>query len=263
MAQQNGTRRRIWSLLMVMVVTIGVGMGLGMPRQAAAGGLATVEVVINSVHQLDDIDTAGAADFYAKVRIGDFPQERTGTYEDAMNITPNWTFRRQVARGTGLPVMIEIWDEDGGFNGGDDHVDINPNPGRSLRLWVNTTSEGIKHQDLVVIEGVAQSGGVVMGIAAGDEDDRARMSFTVRVYFDPSLTVYNESGSEVCYLYISPANDTTWGSDWLGTYTLPDGYHVTYTPTAGYYDLRAKFCSGGVYEEYDVPIFADRDWYIW
>ena len=58
------------------------------------------------------------------------------------------------------------------------------------------------------------------------------------------LTLVNNSGLAVCYVYISPTTDSTWGADWLGsTETISNGASRAFDVAAGTYDLRADDCS--------------------
>ncbi|MBN1953568.1 MAG: hypothetical protein JW900_00840 [Anaerolineae bacterium] len=78
------------------------------------------------------------------------------------------------------------------------------------------------------------------------------------------LVMINNSGSTVCYVYISPTTDTTWGDDWLGmTETVSNGSRRTFDVDPGSYDLRAEDCSDNVLaEEYGVDISGTVEWTI-
>lgn len=60
-----------------------------------------------------------------------------------------------------------------------------------------------------------------------------------------SLLVINNSGLEVCYLYVSPQSSDSWGDDQLGADTIANGtsYEIFDVPP-GIYDLRAEACDG-------------------
>lgn len=61
-----------------------------------------------------------------------------------------------------------------------------------------------------------------------------------------SLTVINSTSSTtICYVYISPTTESTWGDDWLGaTEVISPGDRRTFDGiTPGDYDLRADDCS--------------------
>jgi hypothetical protein len=81
---------------------------------------------------------------------------------------------------------------------------------------------------------------------------------------DVELTMINNSGDTVCYVYISPTTDDTWGDDWLGsTETISNGSRRTFYVSPGNYDLRADDCSGNaMVEEYGVNLNSDTDWTI-
>jgi hypothetical protein len=98
----------------------------------------------------------------------------TDTVDDQNDITPNWQFSERVDLAVGsIPVEIKIWDEDGGTRGDDDHVDINPNPGRNLNLTVNLNPCSISGD-------VNGSCGARL-ISSGTEDDKAEIWFRIEV----------------------------------------------------------------------------------
>lgn len=65
-----------------------------------------------------------------------------------------------------------------------------------------------------------------------------------------NLTLVNNSGTTVCYVYISPVTDTTWGDDWLGSSeTISNGSSRGFTVAPGDYDLRADDCNHNVLDD--------------
>lgn len=79
-----------------------------------------------------------------------------------------------------------------------------------------------------------------------------------------SLTVVNDSSTDLCYLYISPSTSDTWGADWLGSSTIPAGGQQTFTLEAGTWDLLARDCSGGTLDEqYGIELSGDMTWTIY
>lgn len=57
------------------------------------------------------------------------------------------------------------------------------------------------------------------------------------------LTVINDLDVDVCYIFISPTTEDTWGEDWLGSSELlTSGYERTFTMAAGMWDLLATDC---------------------
>lgn len=80
-----------------------------------------------------------------------------------------------------------------------------------------------------------------------------------------TITLVNNSGSTVCYVFISPNTETTWGEDWLGaTEVISNGDSRVFTGiTPGVYDLRADDCSNNaLYEEYGINISGSYTWNI-
>ena len=65
-----------------------------------------------------------------------------------------------------------------------------------------------------------------------------------------SLTLVNNSGRNVCYVFISPTTSDSWGDDWLGAeeFIRPGGSRTFYLE-ASFYDLRADDCSGDTIAE--------------
>jgi hypothetical protein len=56
------------------------------------------------------------------------------------------------------------------------------------------------------------------------------------------LTVQNNLGGSVCYLYLSPTESTTWGDDVLGVNTLMPGESDQYAIMIGNWDMKAEDC---------------------
>lgn len=78
-----------------------------------------------------------------------------------------------------------------------------------------------------------------------------------------TLTVQNQSSEDICFLYVSPTSDDTWGDDRLGSEILNAGDSFDVSIPKGDYDLRAEFCgSTDPVEEYGVSINADKNWTI-
>lgn len=72
-----------------------------------------------------------------------------------------------------------------------------------------------------------------------------------------TVSVVNNSSTEICYLYISPAGADTQSEDKLGAEeTIPTGSTRDFTEIpAGSYDLRAEDCSGNlITENNDVTV---------
>ena len=80
-----------------------------------------------------------------------------------------------------------------------------------------------------------------------------------------SIAVANQSGVTVCYIYISPNDETTWGSDWLDPdETLESGFFIRWDGLAtGIYDVRVQDCQGGYLESYYVEFDSDTTIYVY
>jgi hypothetical protein len=58
-----------------------------------------------------------------------------------------------------------------------------------------------------------------------------------------AVNVVNESGTTICYLYISPTSSDEWGEDWLGSAgTISSGDSQSFEVAPGDYDLRVEDC---------------------
>lgn len=71
-----------------------------------------------------------------------------------------------------------------------------------------------------------------------------------------TLIVQNNSSTSVWYLYVSPTEDSSWGSDVLGSSTIPSGSSYTHTVSNcdRSYDLRAEDSGSGYWESWDVSM---------
>lgn len=77
-----------------------------------------------------------------------------------------------------------------------------------------------------------------------------------------TLIVVNNSIKDVCYVFVSPTDSTSWGNDWLGDSTiLESGETDNITVGAGIYDLQAADCDGNaIAEQYDVDLNTGQTW---
>lgn len=78
------------------------------------------------------------------------------------------------------------------------------------------------------------------------------------------LTLYNDADIKVCYVYISPTTEDTWGDDWLGAEeTIAPGGSREFEVPAGTYDLRADDCDHNILDEqYGVSIAGTLGWTV-
>jgi len=123
------------------------------------------------------IDPGGQADFYAKITVAG------QTFIEAMqldraSLTPSWTTLKFVHR-FGLPLKIryELWDEDGGLGGDDDHCDINPKENaRDLNFSYVLGSHACSGD----VKGVHDSAGnAYVSAGAKPDSDRAEIKFFI------------------------------------------------------------------------------------
>lgn len=80
-----------------------------------------------------------------------------------------------------------------------------------------------------------------------------------------SLTVTNNSGLEICRVFVSAADASGWGDDQLGGDTIPNGVAYTLTDiSTGVYDLRAEACNNESFaENLDADLTeGDFEWTI-
>lgn len=93
---------------------------------------------------------------------------------------------------------------------------------------------------------------VVGGIAHADSlDDLGRIN---RV----KIQLINNSGYEIEKVYMSLTRSDTWGSDILGSDTIPSGWTETINANPGRYDLKLVDNSGDTCEVRDVALNYDR-----
>ena len=122
------------------------------------------------------IDPGGNADFFGRISVAG------QTFVEAMqldqsSIDPPWTTIRFLSANHPVPITYELWDEDGGTGGDDDHCDINPTSGK---LSLNFTFDLNSHQLLGDLTGVHDSNGnAATSAGAGPDKDRARLRFFV------------------------------------------------------------------------------------
>lgn len=79
-----------------------------------------------------------------------------------------------------------------------------------------------------------------------------------------TLEVLNLSGSAICYLYMSPATEDSWGPDQLGSDVIDQGRRFTlYSINPGVYDLRAETCGGQIVRRYGIRVYRDLEWTLY
>lgn len=137
--------------------------------------LYTVTLTINRVK--GEFDSDGPSDFYAKLAInGEEVQRGDGEIADD-DLFPNWQFSKGNVTDATAELSIRIFDEDGGFSGPDDPIDINPNGGNiDLHLIYDLVSGSVTDKDTGTVYGTGRQRIALKG--SGD-DDEGEIEFTV------------------------------------------------------------------------------------
>jgi hypothetical protein len=81
---------------------------------------------------------------------------------------------------------------------------------------------------------------------------------------DGNVTLVNDSGETICYVYISPTEDDYWGDDWLGSSeTVPSGDRRGFDVEDGVYDLMAEDCNENQLDvQWEVDIRGTYTWTV-
>lgn len=164
------------SLLLLLGVTLFIGGSFSLSTVQAQGPIVTVRVTITNVNALNNIDTFDGADFFPKVTIDGEHYSRS-LIDNKDYIQPSdWTFSKQVPLTKGeIPITIEIWDYDSGFNGDSNMVDLAPGSGKNLVLTLNLDSCRLDiHDDSLV--GSATSGNPNYPSDVKPSEERCTMS---------------------------------------------------------------------------------------
>jgi hypothetical protein len=78
-----------------------------------------------------------------------------------------------------------------------------------------------------------------------------------------TLTLYNNSGKTVWYVYISPSSEATWGEDRLGHDVVTPGNSFVFTLPLGTYDLKAEDGDHNVLDtRWSVNLSGSYSWNI-
>lgn len=79
------------------------------------------------------------------------------------------------------------------------------------------------------------------------------------------LVILNTSGTEICYVYVAPSTDDTWGEDWLGPaegLAAREGARVFFV-RPGTYDMLVQDCDGNdLVSEFEVSVTEEITWTI-
>jgi hypothetical protein len=115
--------------------------------------------------------------------------------------------------------------------------------------------------DPAVWAAVAQgiNSGLTGGSSSGSSSSYSSSSSNSS-YYQYDMTIYNNTGYTVWYIYMSPSSSSNWGSDWLGSDILRSG-DLTYfgLPSGGSWDIKLVDSDGDAYIKYGV---SANDWII-
>jgi hypothetical protein len=79
----------------------------------------------------------------------------------------------------------------------------------------------------------------------------------------PSIRVVNSTGTDICFLYVSPSSDDDWGNDELGASILSNSAtHVVSGLNSGTYDLKADLCDGTEITEMSFAVDGEETWTV-
>ncbi|MGD8813552.1 MAG: hypothetical protein PVI78_03665 [Anaerolineales bacterium] len=111
----------------------------------------------------------------------------------------------------------------------------------------------------VTIPGSASSG--YFELRWDGQSVRATVQFTVTPT-STTVTLNNNSGQMVCYVYISPSDQAIWGDDWLGgAEIIYSGSNYVFYVRVDTYDLKAEDCNHTAIDtRWDVNLSIS---YIW
>ncbi|QYK52254.1 MAG: hypothetical protein KF824_08290 [Fimbriimonadaceae bacterium] len=127
---------------------------------------------IQAMDNLDQGDALGAnrADFYAKVKINKTDHVTEAFSADTAE--PNWTFPLDMKQRVNK-IHLSLWDDDGGLERTDDHVDISPKKGQKDLWFYYDRYTGKIWGD---VDG--SFGQTIVSIGSGD-DDKAKIYLSI------------------------------------------------------------------------------------
>jgi hypothetical protein len=73
-----------------------------------------------------------------------------------------------------------------------------------------------------------------------------------------TLTLYNQSGFDICAVYFALSTDAEWSDDQLGQ-VLADGDGVTWDVPSGQYDVSVEDCEGNYLEGYGIDVYGNSE----
>ena len=163
---------RVHKLLLASFATLGIaGAGVSTPPASK-----TFTVVMSRVAQTDNLDKGDAlgsdkADFYAVLWVNgkDMGKTKNVSADDGMA-----TWRRNLSSSDRyVKIRIRLMDDDGGLEGKDDHVDINPRGGKKDLEFTYDTRTGRISGD------VSGRKGMEIHAAGEGDNDRGQLWFKI------------------------------------------------------------------------------------
>jgi hypothetical protein len=73
-----------------------------------------------------------------------------------------------------------------------------------------------------------------------------------------TLTLYNQSGFDICAVYFALSTDAEWSDDQLGQ-VLADGDGVIWDVPSGQYDVSVEDCEGNYIDEYGIDVYGNAE----
>ena len=176
-------RRRLWIVLLACIASLATA------QAAQAAYPVKLKVTVERVEGRDCADEdevlggcSSEPDFYAHMYFDgqEVLNSEASVDDDDRDITPNWSAERMVELEQGkVAVTINLRDQDGGFRGPSEHIDITPSDGRSLDFTVNLApcmvSGGLSAE---CAKDLTSTGSLQ---SAGTADDRAEITVKVEV----------------------------------------------------------------------------------
>lgn len=79
----------------------------------------------------------------------------------------------------------------------------------------------------------------------------------------PTLEIINDSDYTLTYLYISPTDSDTWGSNWLNGSLASGATQLIENIEPGNYDLQVGDDEGSLETLYNADLVGERTWTVW
>ena len=128
------------------------------------------------------------------------------------------------------------------------------------QVW-NLGSTGSAWSCLINFEGPVADGLYAVTVLVEGELYASSQIFVGDAYPANLLTLTNSSNGPVCYVYLSPADATYWGSDQLGATEIIDaGAERVWELASAVYDFRARDCDGEILDETQIDVTSDAEY---